>query len=327
MLFVLGAGSYSPPQQLTDIFLKELGLDVAADLVVRDRRSTLNLDTLKTKKNTDLKEAMASALESCTDMGERAARIAIERAGITVEEIGLVIGDCSTPIEVTPAEAQRVGGRLGLKVPTYDIYTASGVCPAHLAVLSTWKKERLPKYALCVSTNAPTQRVNYQKNDTLSASFGDGATACVVSAEDHRGLQMLSNHFNVDAKGTPNHELDTLGYLTSRSASSDVIRAQATDIFKRLAASPGIADNQSRVKIFWSTRSASIAKEVSETFGFKENQLINDFSVHGDMLGSSSLHALAEQWQTLCPGDRVAVIVADGGLQSGCATFQVRQEG
>lgn len=309
------------------MFLKELGLTISAECAISDRRSTLNIETLKAKKNSDLREAMANAHESCTDMGERAARIAIERAGITVEQIGLVIGDCSTPIEVTPAEAQRVGGRLGLKVPAYDIYTTSGICPGHLAVLSTWKKERLPKYILCLSTNAPTQRVDYQTNNSLHATFSDGASACVISAEDTRGLRVLSYHFGFDSKRLPRHELDTLGNITSKPTNTEDLRAQAKAVFERLVANAAVAANPDRLKIFWSVGDAALAGEVAQAFGFKREQLVNDFSLRGDMLGSTPFYALAERWQALSPDSLVAVVVADGGVQSGYVTFQVHREG
>ncbi len=324
MLFVLGAGSYSPAQQLTDETLRSLGVAVPNGAGVAVRGTTANLEHLKAFKNSDLKETMKNVVETCTDMGERAARQAIERAQIPIEEIGLVIGDCSTPIEVTPAEGQRIAGRLGLRVPAYDIYTTSGVCPAHISILSDWKKERLPKYILCVSTNAPTQRIPYGDAHADSWTYSDGASACVLSVDSERGLEVVYTDFRVEPFRAPRYELDTLGYLVGQKNDEAVLRGQIDKVFGKMLDKLSVKEHMARMKFFWSLQDGAIPQETLRNHGADPSQVINQFSKRGDMLGTSPFYALAEQWDALRDGEYLAVILADGGMNYGSTVFRVR---
>lgn len=326
MLFVLGAGSYSPTQKLSDEILREIGVAVPREgSSVSDRRTTVSIEVLKNLKNMDLKETLRSATESCTDMGERAARQAIERAQISVEEIGLVIGDCSTPIEVTPAEGQRIAGRLGLRVPAYDIYTTSGVCPAQISILSDWKRERLPKYILCVSTNAPTQRVNYGNGEASDAwTYGDGASACILSAEVERGLEVVRTEFKVEAFRAPRYELDTLGYLVGQRPEPAALHAQVDKVFGALLDKASIKDHLSTMKFFWTLSDAKFPEETLRAHGVEPSHVVNSFSRYGDMLGSSPFFALAEGWESFSPDQYLAVILADGSFNYGSTVFRMR---
>ena len=325
MLFVLGAGSFAPEQLLTEQLLRELGVVPAGDGSAGLKRpTTLNLELLRTNKNGDLQQALQTASPTCTDMGEHAARQAIERAGISVDQIGLVLGDCATPVEVTPAEGQRVAGRLGLKVPAYDMYSCNGICPTQLSVLSTWKRERLPRYVLCVSTNAPTQRIDYSKGSE-GWYFGDGASACVLSAEDCRGLELIWEQFSVDASLKPATEIDTLGYLVKTEVQRDAAREQARKIFANLAGDSRVSADLTQATLFWSLADAALQQEILSAVDVKPGQVVNRETAEACMLGSSSFYGLAQQWDSFEDGQMVGVLIANGTINYGGALFRVRK--
>src|SRR5205807_6465652 len=82
--------------------------------------------------NRDLRAAFEASTHSNADMGARAAEMAIERAGIGKQDIGMVIAGSSAPDTVSPAEACNVACALGLEVPAFDVHSA---CTSFLAVL------------------------------------------------------------------------------------------------------------------------------------------------------------------------------------------------
>ena len=87
--------------------------------------------------------------------------------------------------------------------------------------LSRYRQDAIAEYVLCVSTNTPTQRVNYaQGNEGLY--FGDAAGAVVVSAH-HSGLLKL---LDVDSST----DLDAVSHL-SCDLMSHIERSTAFDNF------------------------------------------------------------------------------------------------
>src|SRR5262249_16639695 len=125
-------------------------------------------------------EAWKAASRTPTELALEAADEALNRAGVARSDIGLIIADTATPRETTPSEAQRLAKRLDLKVPCYDVSSGTGFFPAHAAILDSWKNDRLPEVALCVSTNSPTCAIDYASGDER-LYFGDAAAAAVVS--------------------------------------------------------------------------------------------------------------------------------------------------
>jgi 3-oxoacyl-[acyl-carrier-protein] synthase III len=324
VLFVLGAGFYTPENKLSDQFLLDVGLsNQVGGLAVKDRRTTLPLSLLKEDKNRDLVRSMRDATISCSEMGERAARQALDRAQISVDQIGLVIADCVTPIETTPAESQRVAGRLGLKVPAYDIYSTNGICPAHFSILSKWKKDRVPSFVLCVSTNAPTQRIDYSKG-AEGWIFGDGAAACVVSMNEGPGLELLWSDYQVDVSQFGAHSLDTLGYLTCQPLAAEVLRVQFQRVLKSLETAQHLWGNKKLDVVFAASENAAVLNEVttSTTLSVKYENSIEEF---GNMFGTNSFADIGARWDSFSDGQLIGVIVAQGLPGFGAAVFRVRK--
>jgi len=184
LLNLLGVGHAYPEAKLSNGELEILsgveGSSYGVESGVASRRTTLAWEYLKTTRNSDVTQAVHVASESPTDLAERAATLAVERAGISFDEIGLILGASATPLQTTPSEAQRLGARLDLKIPAYDLYGGGGDIALQLATLGAWKPAKVPKYVLCFSSNTPTQRVDYSKG-IEGYLFGDGAAAVVVS--------------------------------------------------------------------------------------------------------------------------------------------------
>src|SRR5262245_55035109 len=109
-LHVHGFGHAHPSQEITNRFLEEL--DIGTDdawilerVGIRSRRTVLPLDYIRTTRNQDVRAANEAAEISNAGMAARAARMAIERAGIETSRIGLVIAGSSATDTHSPAEA------------------------------------------------------------------------------------------------------------------------------------------------------------------------------------------------------------------------------
>jgi len=105
-----GVGSYAPPRILTNDDLSKI-VDTT-DEWIRTRTGILE-------------RRIADEEETCSDMAAKAAKAAIEDAGLQPSDIGCIIVATITPDMPFPSTACLVGDKLGLPgVPAFDVEAA-----------------------------------------------------------------------------------------------------------------------------------------------------------------------------------------------------------
>ncbi len=123
--------------------------------------------------------------ESVADLCERAALQCLERAGIRVEDLGLLIVATDTPEFISPSTASVVQHRIGaVNAGTMDINSACAgfVSALQMASYSLMGSPSL-KYALVIGGYAMSKFLNKQDKKTVTL-FADGAGAVILSAEE-----------------------------------------------------------------------------------------------------------------------------------------------
>ena len=149
-LYVHGAGHFHPETEITNRFLGELGIGTDDEWIVervgiRSRRTVLPLEYIRETRNHDPRAAFEAARYTSADLASRAARLAIERAGIAPAQIGLVLGGGSIPDTVSPADACNVARALGLEVPRVRRELRLHELLAQLRVLVVGATRRAPR--------------------------------------------------------------------------------------------------------------------------------------------------------------------------------------
>jgi len=129
MIYIHGLGHFHPENILDNHFFEELDIGTTDQWIldrvgIRTRRTVLPLDYIKKTRNADTRAASEAALYSNAATGKRAAEIALKNAGVSGEQIGLVINGGCTPDTVTPAEACVVASELGIEAPSVDLNSA-----------------------------------------------------------------------------------------------------------------------------------------------------------------------------------------------------------
>lgn len=131
---------------------------------------------------TGIKERrLVSGNENAIDLGEKAAKNAIEKSGIDKEDIDLIIAASAAPIEIYSMGCQ-IHKRLGIQkpVPAFDI---SAACTGLIYGLSLAKgliASGMYKNILIVATDNNSKLLDWTDRGT-SILFGDGAGAMVVT--------------------------------------------------------------------------------------------------------------------------------------------------
>lgn len=195
-LFLHGLGHAHPDIEITNRFLEELDIGTDDEWIlervgIRARRSVLPLDYIRETRNRNPAAALEAATCSQADLGARAARLALERAGVPVSSVGLVIAGNSIGDTATcPAVACNVAQALDLEVPAFDVSSACTSFYLHLHLLSMMQPERMPDYVLVVTPETLTTTVDYDDRAT-AVLWGDAAAAAVVSTRLRAPLSVV----------------------------------------------------------------------------------------------------------------------------------------
>jgi len=151
-------------------------------------------------KRTGIKERhIADKDESTSDMGSKAASKAIERAGLEVSDIDLVLCATVTPDYFNmPSTACIISDKLGIKnVQAFDI---SAACSGFVYLISLAKafiESGMKKNVLIIGAEKFSSIVDYTDRSTCIL-FGDGAGAAVMSATTEKKEALIDVHASAD---------------------------------------------------------------------------------------------------------------------------------
>ncbi|HNP35205.1 MAG TPA: beta-ketoacyl-ACP synthase III [Woeseiaceae bacterium] len=178
---IVGTGSYLPEKVVTNSDL-EATLDTS-DEWIRDRTGIE-------------RRHVAAKGQGSSDMAVEAAKRAIEAAGLTANEIDLIVVATTTPDKIFPSTACIVQRKLGIaECAAYDI---QAVCSGFIYALDAadrYIRTDGGKTVLVVGTETMSRIVNWNDRGT-AVLFGDGAGAVVLQASERAGL--IATHMHAD---------------------------------------------------------------------------------------------------------------------------------
>lgn len=197
-LYVHGVGHFHPDSEISNRFLEELDIGTSEAWIlervgIRSRRSVLPLDYIRVTRNADLRAAPEAAEYRNAELAARAAKLALGRAGVGPEDVGLVVCGSSAPDSLAPAEACMVARELGIEALAFDLNSACTSFWLALHVLGGMQAARLPDFVLAVAVDSLTQVVDY-RDRAAAVLWGDGAAAAVLSTRLPAPARVLDTH-------------------------------------------------------------------------------------------------------------------------------------
>jgi 3-oxoacyl-[acyl-carrier-protein] synthase-3 len=180
---ISGTGSYLPEKVLTNADMEKI-VDTTDEWIVT---------------RTGIKQRhIAAAGENTVDLAERAAQHAMEAAGVTAEELDLIIVATTTPDQIFPSTACLLQGRLGNHGATaFDVQAVCTGFVYALGVADKFIKSGTHKTALVIGAETMSRIVDWSDRTTC-VLFGDGAGAVVLQASTEPGI--LSTHLHADGQ-------------------------------------------------------------------------------------------------------------------------------
>lgn len=151
------------------------------------------------KSRTGMSERYVSDGEPTWYMGLKAAEQAIEAAGISPNEIGVIIDTSVSPDYYTPSMSCVIQGKLGaVNAMTIDVNCACAGCvyAIDMAKRYLYSDEDI-KYALVIANENLTKLTDYSDRSTC-VLFGDGAAAMVI---ERRKESVYSSFLGADGNG------------------------------------------------------------------------------------------------------------------------------
>jgi 3-oxoacyl-[acyl-carrier-protein] synthase-3 len=218
---ITGTGSYVPEKVLTN----------------QDIEKFLDTNDEWIRARTGISERhIAADGEQTSDLATRAAERAMEMAGVSAEDLDLIVVGTITGDYPWPATACIVQGNLGAKnAGAFDVSAAcSGFLYALSCAIDRVEAGRCKK-ALVIGAEVLSRIVNWEDRNTCIL-FGDAAGAVIVEAgEGDRGI--LSTHLHAD--GTQLELLYQPGFGTKHMPSVEAIKEknyflqmQGNEVFK-----------------------------------------------------------------------------------------------
>jgi 3-oxoacyl-[acyl-carrier-protein] synthase-3 len=130
---------------------------------------------------------IADESETTCSLGEGAARAALNKAGLTPDDVDLIIVATSTPDNTFPAAAVDIQNRLGMRHgAAFDI---QAVCTGFVYAVTTadaYLRAGLAKRALVIGAETFSRILDWDDRGTC-VLFGDGAGAIILEAVESSG--------------------------------------------------------------------------------------------------------------------------------------------
>lgn len=317
-------GAYVPPKVMTNADFEKI-IDTTDEWIT---------------KRTGIKERRISEEnEASSDLGVKAAEIAIQRAKISKEDIDLIICATVTPDYLCmPSTACLVAAKL--EIPNVMAYDISAACTGFVYATSIAKafiESGMKKNVLIIGAEKYTSILDYTDRTTCFI-FGDGAGAAIISATEKKEEAIVD--VNCSSDGNYEDLIKTAGGGSKHPCSQEVleqkmacIRMKGNETFK-LAVKTLTADvkimlekhnltNQDINHFIPHQANYRIIKAVGDALNLSEEQTVVTVDKYGNTSAASIPMAMNYAYESgkIKAGDTILFDAFGAGLTWGSALF------
>ena len=219
---VAGCGAYLPERIVTNRELSER-LETSDDWI---------------QQRTGIAERRIAAEDEFTShLGIRAAKSALQAAGLEPDDIDLIVLATSTPDQTFPATATRIQAELGMtRGAAFDVQAVCSGFVYGLSVADSFLRCGAMRRVLVVGAETFSRILDWKDRGTC-VLFGDGAGAVVLEAEEVRGngkdRGILSTHIYADGR---HHDALYVDGGPGSTMTTGHLRMQGREVFRHAVA-------------------------------------------------------------------------------------------
>lgn len=183
---ILGTGAYVPDHVVTNDDLSKM-VDTSDEWIrqrvgVRERRISVN--------------------ESVTDMAVKASERALAAAGLTADDLDLIIAATVSADTICPSAGAMLQLRIGASCPAFEINSACSGFMYALDTAAAFIARGGYKHVLVVGSERISRILDWSDRSTC-VIFGDGAGAVIAAPGEQYLVSKLATTGNVDALNIP----------------------------------------------------------------------------------------------------------------------------
>ncbi len=256
--------------------------------------------------------------DTTSNMGVKASKIAIERAGLNKEDIDFIIFATLSPDMYFPGGGVRVQDSLG--IPTIGALDVRNQCSGFiysLSVADQFIKTGMYKNILVIgSENHSGGLEKSTRGRGVTVIFGDGAGAAVVSRSNEKDKGILSSHLHSEGKHARELMLD--GPNTGRWVPEIIAENDPNDesyypymngqfVFKNAVTrfseviNEGLDANDLKKEdidmLIPHQANLRIAQFIQKKFQLSDDKVYNNIMSYGNTTAASIIIALTEAWE------------------------------
>ena len=282
---------------------------------------------------------------STSMMGVKAARIAIERAGLVPQDIDFILFATLSPDYYFPGSGVLVQEALEIPdCPAMDIRMQCSGFVYAVATADQFIKTGMYKNVLVIGSEYHSGGLDMTtRGRNISVIFGDGAGAVVMTRTENLSEGVLSSHLH--SQGKYAEELSLIGPNTGRWVPEIMEANDPEDIsyypymngqfvFKNAVVRFAEVIKEGLEKISWSAdqidlliphqANLRIAQFVQKKFGLSDDQVYNNIQRYGNTTAASIPIALTEAWEEgkVEQGTKVVLAAFGSGFTWGSVMIQ-----
>lgn len=303
---IIGLGHYVPDNVVTNEDLSKL-MDTNDAWIqertgIKERRHVINGDG-----------------DTTTTMGVKAAKIAIDRAGIDKDDIDFIVFATLSPDYYFPGPGVLVQRDLGIKtVGALDVRNQCSGFVYAISVADQYIKSGMYKNVLVIGSELHSHGLDMTtRGRGVSVIFGDGAGAAVLSREEDTAKGILSTHLH--SEGQHAEELSLIAPGMGKRWVTDIIADDDPNdesyypymngqfVFKNAVVRfseviiEGLEKNELNTKdidlLVPHQANLRISQYIQKKFGLSNDQVFNNIMRYGNTTAASIPIALTEAWE------------------------------
>lgn len=299
--------------------------------------------------------------DTTSTLGTKAARIAIERAGITPQDVDFIIFATLSPDYYFPGSGVLLQRQLGIPgIGALDIRNQCSGFIYGLSIADQFIKTGMYKNILLVGAEVHSVGLDYTtRGRNVTVIFGDGAGAVVLQPTEEEGKGILSTHLHADGEhaeqlayinpgshagmhsdtpeqfGYPDQEFGGM-FLTDKMIEDDSMYpnmngkhvfkfavSRFPEVIKEALSTNGMKPGDIDMLIPHQAN-LRIAQFVQSMLGLSDDQVYNNIHKYGNTTAASIPIALCEAWEAgkIKDGDTVCLAAFGSGFTWGSALIK-----
>lgn len=284
--------------------------------------------------------------DTTTTMGVKAAKIAIERAGIDKDDIDFIVFATLSPDYYFPGPGVLVQRDLGIKtVGALDVRNQCSGFVYGISVADQYIKSGMYKNVLVIGSELHSHGLDMTtRGRGVSVIFGDGAGAAILSREEDTAKGILSTHLH--SEGQHAEELSLIAPGMGKRWVTDIIEDNDPNdesyfpymngqfVFKNAVVRfsevimEGLNQNELTPEdinlLVPHQANLRISQFIQKKFSLSDDQVFNNIMKYGNTTAASIPIALTEAWESgkVNSGDLVVLAAFGSGFTWGSAIIR-----